>query len=493
MHRSALALVIAVTTMNGGCAGFFRDDEGTSGTSPQGTEGGDEGDDDGSAADESSSAAADSTTGPEDPCSVHLECGACVETPPFECVFCGGVCMTPPQDADYEGAWCEWGLVELGSDCDVQSIPSNLDVDCRATANADDPRCIDEDETAGSVGEGPHFPPGGIGALYGGFLDAAQNRIVLAGWQNGPVEHAIVYAVDLATGDRTVISGTYLDPLQGDTAFGSGPDLGSSAWDVEPHPDGSWWVVGENADFDFQLMRVDPTNGARELVVAGLVTCASPYEEYLAATIVDLSNPPSMAIAADGRVIVPMHSTFDRPNDYGIGVIDETGVCTIVTLGSPEPEYAVGSGPWAAREYQAVAIVDGTLFASTRYGELHSIDTVTGNRTMVSVTNGNVTLGDGPALDVDMLIAGVDGRLWTSGDTGGGGANTDAVFVDVDLETANRTMYGNDGRGPIGPSDSVRFVVPHPTLPGVAIGVKESAVVLFEYAPATGNNIVLSH
>src|SRR5262249_35509640 len=109
--------------------------------------------------------------------------------------------------------------------------------------------------------QGPFGPASG-----GGLVDG--NRLILAIdiAIGSPNTYGIVLATDLASGDRTVVSGKYADPGQGDITVGSGPALAGVS-DVARAPDGSFWasVSSEHAlgSAPRSLIRIDPATGNR--------------------------------------------------------------------------------------------------------------------------------------------------------------------------------------------------------------------------------------
>ena len=123
-------------------------------------------------------------------------------------------------------------------------------LDCSAAANQSDPRCLPRpsQETAGTVGSG--FAPAQLDSTTGigsGFVDAASCRLISVLRNFQVAEHGVVFATNLATGARSVVSGTYDDPASGSVTVGAasavdggpGPDL-DGIEDVQPEPSGKW-------------------------------------------------------------------------------------------------------------------------------------------------------------------------------------------------------------------------------------------------------------
>jgi hypothetical protein len=94
---------------------------------------------------------------------------------------------------------------------DGGSSSTALPFDCRE--ENDEARCERFDDVeAQTIGSGVSLA-NGTGSLSGGFVDAANVRLVLAAFDY--TEQGYVLAVDLDTGDRTLVSGAAHDPRTG--------------------------------------------------------------------------------------------------------------------------------------------------------------------------------------------------------------------------------------------------------------------------------------
>jgi hypothetical protein len=89
--------------------------------------------------------------------------------------------------------------------------------------------------------------------------------------------------VDLATGDRSLVSGTNR---------GTGPRL-QIPRDVAVDEAGSWWTVGGSGGGQVELLRVDPATGDRTLV-SSQARGSGPHFEA----------PQAVLVEEDGTVIV---------------------------------------------------------------------------------------------------------------------------------------------------------------------------------------------
>src|SRR6185295_8462419 len=96
---------------------------------------------------------------------------------------------------------------------------------------------------------------------YGGFVDATGNRIVLAGYDS--MDDGYVLAIDLTSGDRTLVSGAANDVRTGVQMRGTGPALGH-VYDVDRGPDGRLYTFGANG-----VHAIDATSGDRTMIAPG--------------------------------------------------------------------------------------------------------------------------------------------------------------------------------------------------------------------------------
>lgn len=440
------------------------------------------------ACDEGSGSSGNTGGAYQGPCAQYDgDCVACVDAYEHSCEWCGGKCVvTPPNDGSVApGASCEWGWADDSFDCTdhggIRLEPTSLDIDCRAVANHEEPRCQNADlSTPGSIGAGPAFPLDG-GRLYGGFIDAA--RIVVGAITVSPEPNGSIWSVDLATGDRTLVSGTVFDPLQGELSRGSGPALGTHVVDVEPISSSAWiaWTFDNSVA---RVLRVDAASGDRTLVYeddprATEAPCANGAFRYRLAGF-NSSGLFSIVAGTDGSIYVPLgNGTGASTGDVGIGVLSPGGLCSVVTLGSVDAARRKGAGPAAEELYRGLTTDGTTLYAVAASSQLHAVDVSNGDRTLRSEEG---ILGEGPAMKLE-LLAFSGGQVWSSGGGSGG------VRIDIDPATGTRTMRDHIG-GPLSGGGSPLLVLPHPTASGVAVATLQSSIVLYE--PSSGNNVLLS-
>lgn len=430
--------------------------------------------------------------GYQGPCAQYTDCASCTDAVD-ECEWCAGSCVgAPPYDSEeVAGASCEWGWAASSYVCtDLDGIriqPTTLEMDCRAVANNEEPRCQrSEQVTPGSIGSGPAFPADS-GSLYGGFVDAANHRLVVGALTSSGASHGSIWSVDLASGSRTLISGTIVDPIQGEISRGSGAALGPNVVDVEPLS-GTQWIAWSMESSSPKVFRVDADTGNRTAIeIPESAPCphpADPELNYRLASFGSSTDPFSIAIGANGTVYLPAGDADGQSTgDVGIAAVSPSGACSLVTLGSVEASRRIGGGPAADSGYRGVVLDGGTLYAVARSGQLHAVDIASGNRTLISEEG---ILGEGPGLDTDLITL-VDGTIWTSGDSS---SYDTGVRVDVDPANGARTArFAFDG--PVqGSEGQAYFMAPHPTLAGVSVIALQTSIVLFE--ASSGNSMILS-
>lgn len=345
--------------------------------------------------------------------------------------------------------------------------PDALPIDCLDDANSAELACTPWLQLdPGSIGEGPHFGIGMFPGVGGGFLDAANERIVIgARFGVDVAPGGMVATVDLRTGERTFVSGHYEDPANGPTQVGSGAPL-DFVHDVAPTATG--WVALGQVGFDTAIVTVDPATGARTSVTPdGGSGCADPEGNEI--TI----DPYTIAVTQDGTVL----TTF-RGSNPGIGVVgyDADGCHVVSRMGAVGP--SIGMGPEQTGGYFVDIEVDGgTLWAlEWQTQSLFSIDLATGNRKRVSSSSNTTTVGEGPAIGTQSLAV-TDAGIVTY---------DDETYTLVDPSTGMRTAIPMDGPLVYGADG---HVLAHPNAPWIVVLADVGVAVL---DTATGNSNVIS-
>ena len=364
--------------------------------------------------------------------------------------------------------------------------PTALTADCR-TPGSTNPSCS-RDQTAKGVGSGVI-----LANPAGGFVDVANNRVILAGYSKSGKGNVI--AINLATLERTLISGTVEDPRTGTAVRGTGPDI-AKTFDVEPLPDGQWMIYADDA-----FLKLDPATGNRTAFATNVVNGASVTGpcQMAGKTVLFMNEPdgpPSMAIATDGSVYFGSGGVngggppFD--NDEGILKLAPDGKCSVVSWTSDTAARQIGSG-FAWKFSQGSVLIDGTSLLSlqTHDGIIVRIDPATGDRKLVSNWLDGASVGSGGAINAPYMARVDATTVWTRGKNLGS-AQVHAV-TEINLTTGDRTQFKWDSDGPLGSFESNGWVALHPSLPRVAIIVDASLsprVLLFE--PSTGNQVLIA-
>jgi hypothetical protein len=261
-----------------------------------------------------------------------------------------------------------------------------FDLDCAKTANQMTPHCARPGSVmAGSLGSGPAFVEPGLGDLYGGFVDG--NRLIAAmAYSAAPATGAVV-AVDLDTGDRTVISGSYNDATAGRKTIGTGPDWGTVN-DVQPGPDG-WYAITS-----LGVYRIDPATGTRTLVIDHANTATRCTVGTT--TTKAIPRKDTIAVGPDKSVYL---SLSNSPAGSGVGLVAvKAGVCKIISLGGGPAGSAVGSGATFTNGYlRSIRFREGKVWGVELVGKsLMTFDPATLNRSRLSAS-GTTKVGSGDA------------------------------------------------------------------------------------------------
>ncbi|MCB9524166.1 MAG: hypothetical protein H6702_12470 [Myxococcales bacterium] len=290
-----------------------------------------------------------------------------------------------PTITDQASPWYERGcpLVQQAAN------PSALPADCRCFTNQAPrdgiPLCqrpYHLNLAGGSVGAGPSYA-GVFNAEYlGGFLDAAEGAggrlYVAVGFGASTDRRGAVLTVDLATGDRTLLSGEH--PFQG--TVGEGPAFGT-VLDVRRGPDGNLYAyVRQRQPGEQEIVRVDPRTGDRTLVwkgrAEGFAQCSPDGSPAGALQYTDTG----FALDAEGRFYLP----FANPTQ-GRGIVRLSralDACEVLTGNGPAEWATRGAGPALGGFVQGFTLRDGALLAfTTQPKQFVSVDLATGDRTLL--------------------------------------------------------------------------------------------------------------
>ncbi|HEY1960757.1 MAG TPA: hypothetical protein VGH28_34335 [Polyangiaceae bacterium] len=359
-------------------------------------------------------------------------------------------------------------------DADEAGAPTSLSVDCRASAS--DLRCVPlASSKTHSVGKGPN----GDGYRYGGgFVDSAQGRIVLGfACPTCSDKDSGIMAIDLATGDRTLLSGTVNDAVSGIAHVGAGDDF-TNVGDVQLAPGGKWWVL-DTESFGAAIDEVDPATGDRTPLYTqsdldgetGICTSMGlglnvGEQGANAASGDGLAN---LVVHPDGKIYLrasqPYDLMFQEIDLQAIVELDQRACRVVSTFNGKDP-YG-----WLAD--------DGTaLVTNVGHDTLDSIDIASGTVTTISSTGptfGGACNAIAPGDETVLTTSGTDGPAW--------------ALVSIDRASGDRTSLVATA-GPQTPDGTGAIVFVHPTLPGVYVMAGVGLITLFE--PSTGNSAYLS-
>lgn len=287
----------------------------------------------------------------------------------------------------------------------IGETPTSLDEDCRCIAtygsSADYPEeCQDPAWALANgveFGSGPKIWEMG-GRIRSGDLWADRGEIIVA-VSNGSNTPGFVLGLDIETGARHVISGTYADASVGWTVAGEGGE-----WLETTHamrgPDDMIYVYAHGSRYDDaisgvditnEIWRVDPDTGDRELAWQhklsnpdgnwGLCSNGDPGDKPLQLML----EGAAFEVAEDGAFFI---GTI-RNGGPGVGFIEvsaDGSSCRVVSMnqGASTNEYAdgVGQGYDFGLAVEAINHVNGRLFAMDN-NNLLEIDRETGDRTRI--------------------------------------------------------------------------------------------------------------
>jgi hypothetical protein len=336
------------------------------------------------------------------------------------------------------------------------AAPPGTLVPCPSYPPSADPKCAVTGKSR-SVGAGPAFPgpADGVGAgIQGGFVDAAAGRLVVAGGgvlKEG-VKQGFVMTVDLASGNRTFVSGTLNDPAEGPKQRGRGPELSGQDVFVAPGP-GGWYAVSDlnvsaKPGQPKGVLKIDPATGDRSWAVdfAGPAFKAGPCA----------SLNRNLAVAPNGKIYIPFINI-----DIGKGVAEITPGATpaaaqcraVVNNKGPVGSGAKPDDPWS------VGFAAGKLWVfDKRGGYVVAVNPADGASRRVTAKNGSVGEGD-KCLGVDGFAV-TDSIIWTYSSDGPTGCTGVPRVVSVDPATGARATGGGIANGPAAGTVVAAFVLP---------------------------------
>lgn len=271
--------------------------------------------------------------------------------------------------------------------------PTSLPADCRcldnrAAKNGIDSckRPFDVAKAKTAIGSGPSFALYENAHLSGGFVDAANNRLVASVyWDGASTPKGLIVTYDLKTWTRKFVSGEWNDGAPKST--GSGPAF-THVKDVRPGKDGKWYALAYRPQ-RAEIFKIDPASGDRTVIWAGgddkFGQCASgdkkatkPEDKAVQYT------HEGFAVDADGTFLLAYANT--QRDGRGIVRISADGKkCSYVTASGTRPDgMTKGTGDEMRGFVQGLTLHNGAIYAfTTMEKKLWSVDPATGNRTVV--------------------------------------------------------------------------------------------------------------
>ena len=431
------------------------------------------------------------------------------------------VCRNTPGSFDCASSLLDENSPYYANQCTLTQWtenPTSLLVDCRcnsaATGGID--LCISPQYLGAEVsfGSGPRLrtlPTSRY--IGGGFVNTATNELIAAiGWTDEVYTSAgFVMAVDVATGDRRIVSGKTIDPQLGYVDVGSGPDF-LEVVDIEAHPtDGAWYTYNYQSfatPGGIRILKLDPATGARTLVwsynVAGYAQCNNGATGV--GTKVAQLWPRAFTIGPDGGLYVANQPNGSPKSGVGVMRIATNGQsCTWIThsgasVGNTFATSPVGAGyPTDQSSYEALSFLNGKLMGVSGL-QLIEIDTASGFRKRLSSANtAEGVYGAGP-----VNAHGIAGRFstWDPALSHLITTGSDDV-VAVDPVTGNRIRFAtclaiapntlsvdcfSGPAGSLGLNDHGFWI--HPTTGNWIVGHSTYTFMVVE--PQTGNSFILS-
>ena len=362
---------------------------------------------------------------------------------------------------------CKTSLIDVNSPFAQYSCPSDdaienptgLDTDCRCginqVVNAGLPQCqrvtVVFSNQEYRFGDGPRI--GGDGRIRGGFVEAEDRELIVAGdWSNATGKHGYIWAIHMDTGDRRILSGTFVDPSAGfvQVTIGDGINF-NEPYNVQKGPDGAYYVADNMLTGKVRVIRVDPETGDRTLMwdnndLENFGWC--PH-----------NNPSaSMQQSPQEDIYVRTFTMDDEGNYYFANLAGGRGSGVAIMKVSPDGSTcsdvtrsgASGSNLYVGNEtgggfsvvqgnYAALSIRGDSLFVVNQLSnQLIEVDLATGDRFLRSSASSSFVVGSGPLgrdgipnwhTFPDPLD---DDYYWVIGDEG------KTLMVRVQLSTGNR-------------------------------------------------------
>jgi len=217
------------------------------------------------------------------------------------------------------------------------------------------------------------------------FVDTARSALVASVyWDGASTPKGLIVSDDLKTWARTFVSGEWHDGAPRST--GSGHAF-THVKDVQPGKDGKWYALAYKPQ-RAEIVRVEPSSGARTLVWAGgdpkFGQCASGDPKATTGDKAVQDTHEGFAVDADGSFLLG----YANPQRDGRGIVRvsaDGSKCSDVTASGKRPDGMTrGTGDELRGFVQGFALHEGAIVAfTTQEMKLWSIEPATGNRTVL--------------------------------------------------------------------------------------------------------------
>jgi hypothetical protein len=380
----------------------------------------------------------------QEACDYHTERGI---TPPAECAS-----ITPSGQGSVQ-AICVSSVADPSANlydpdgfCDFTqfwSNPTSLPVDCRCAQPFEVHECkrpFNRDAEV-TFGAGPRWRAGLPSVqMYGAALDGREMLITSTWSSSNRQNQGVVFAMDLDTGDRRIVSGSWNSPADGTFSTGDGPDF-VNAYNIEIGADGDYYVVGGTGEASNPIVwRVDAESGDRELVYEakgdGFATCANGLREDEPGTKEVNLNPLSWTMDDAGNHYFGVLAGAPGPSVVKISPDGQS--CEYLTRVLVDPdgvfEGNVGEGFDDIQFYfSALEIVGDTMYALSDR-QIYTIDMTNGRRRLFTDAQADAVGSGSPNL----------GKVWLTWDPhhevlwSYGSPSDENVVIAVDPEDGER-------------------------------------------------------
>lgn len=280
--------------------------------------------------------------------------------------------------------------------------PTELPVDCRC--HKKDALCLSGDDFLVASG-GMRLGAGPVLADQGSAVEIRYGDLWPERGESGELITAVsvytkapgfVLGLDLATQERRIISGAYLDPRTGPTTIGEGEMFGEPGYALRG-PDDMIYVYARSEISSGEIWRVDPDDGARTLIWrhgldSGFAQCMNGVPEERTDPSWTPPAPLQLQLEVEGFTVgldgsfylTTIPNGFPAPGPALINVAADGSACRVVTMGAPEfgntyPAEGIGGG-WPLEQYieEVKQLPDGRLLINNR--TLMEVDPTTGDR-----------------------------------------------------------------------------------------------------------------